>query len=95
VTLGPSRDHDCDGELYGVYVLPEAWGTGAGGELMETALAELGAAFREAILWVLEDNPRARRFYEKHGWQPDGATKRDEYLGVETHEVRYRINLVH
>jgi hypothetical protein len=24
------------------------------------------------VLWVLEDNPRARRFYERHGWTPTG-----------------------
>jgi hypothetical protein len=24
------------------------------------------------VLWVLRDNPRARRFYEKVGWQVTG-----------------------
>jgi len=92
-TVGPSRDLDCDGELYGIYAAPEAWGGGAGGAVMERALEELRARFQEAILWVLSDNPRARRFYEKHGWTLDGATKRGHHLGVDTDEVRYRIRL--
>jgi RimJ/RimL family protein N-acetyltransferase len=91
VAVGPSRDEDCDGELWGIYVVPEAWGTGAGAELMRAGLDYLGARFGEAILWVLDDNPRARRFYEKHGWAPDGATKRGTHLGVDVDEVRYRI----
>ena len=93
LAVGPSRDPDCDGELYGIYVAPEVWGKGAGPALMEAGLDHLRSKFSEAILWVLEDNPRARRFYEKHGWALDGTTKRGEHLGVETAEVRYRIRL--
>jgi ribosomal protein S18 acetylase RimI-like enzyme len=94
VTVGPSRDPDCDGELYGIYVAPEAWGSGAGAALMVAGLGELHAHYAAAVLWVLDDNPRARRFYEKHGWSPDGATKTGRHLGVDTAEVRYRISLV-
>jgi RimJ/RimL family protein N-acetyltransferase len=44
-------------------------------------------------LWVLEDNPRARRFYEAAGWSTDGRTKEDEFLDTRVREVRYRIAL--
>ena len=37
----------------------------------EAAMAELG--FGSAMLWVLEDNARARAFYEAAGWRPDGG----------------------
>jgi GNAT superfamily N-acetyltransferase len=30
-------------------------------------------------LWVLEANVRARRFYERHGWRPDGRSQRCEF----------------
>lgn len=30
--------------------------------------------FTDAVVWVLRDNPRARRFYERNGWSPTGAT---------------------
>jgi RimJ/RimL family protein N-acetyltransferase len=51
------------------------------------------AGYRAAILWVLEDNPRARRFYEREGWELDGAAKEDDFLGVRVAEVRYRLTL--
>jgi RimJ/RimL family protein N-acetyltransferase len=47
----------------------------------------------DAVLWVLDDNPRARRFYEREGWTLDGERKEDEYLGLRVAEVRYRIGL--
>jgi len=50
------------------------------------------AGFDEAVLWVLETNVRARRFYEIAGWKPDGQTKADERGTVTLHEVRYRFS---
>jgi RimJ/RimL family protein N-acetyltransferase len=94
-SVGPSRDDDADGELWGIYVLSDAWGSGAATALMSAgveALRESGC--RAVILWVLEDNPRARRFYEREGWVPDGERKQDEFLGVAVTEVRYRRSLV-
>jgi RimJ/RimL family protein N-acetyltransferase len=41
------------------------------------------------VLWVLRDNTRARRFYERAGFAPDGATDVLDRLGGVT-EVRYR-----
>ena len=89
--VGAGRDDDADGELHAIYVEPEAWGSGAGPALMQAGVEELRAAgFADAILWVLEDNPRARRFYEREGWHLDGARREGEHLGVRTAEVRYR-----
>ena len=91
VSVGASRDADADGELHAIYALPQAWGTGAGPALMAAGIEALRVAgHREAILYVLEDNPRARRFYEREGWSTDGTTKTDEFLGVPVREVRYR-----
>jgi ribosomal protein S18 acetylase RimI-like enzyme len=89
-STGPSRDEPGIGELYAIYVHPEAWGTGAGRALIEQAETRLGAEYVEATLWVLEDNPRARRFYERAGWQADGARKVEVRFGVRAAEVRYR-----
>jgi ribosomal protein S18 acetylase RimI-like enzyme len=94
VSVGPSRDEDAEGELYAIYALPEVWGTGAGPALMHVGVEAMRAAgYRDAILYVLDDNPRARRFYEREGWALDGGTKREELLGVEIAEVRYRRGL--
>jgi ribosomal protein S18 acetylase RimI-like enzyme len=94
--LGAAREEDVArlGELYAIYVLPEASGRGVGQALMAETLARLRVeGFAEAILWVLEDNPRTRRFYEHSGWHADGAAKDDELLGTPVREVRYRIAL--
>jgi ribosomal protein S18 acetylase RimI-like enzyme len=94
VSTGDSRDADAEAELYAIYVLPGAWGSGAGAALMCAGLAAMRArASGDAVLWVLEDNPRARRFYEREGWALDGERKEDEYLGIRVAEVRYRIAL--
>jgi GNAT superfamily N-acetyltransferase len=66
-------------ELYALYVQAEYWSRGIGGSLLETA----GGV---SELWVLSANVRARRFYERRGWQEDG-TSRQAY-GVT--ELRYR-----
>ena len=93
-SVGPSRDPDADAELYAIYALPEAWGTGAGTALMRAGLDLMReAGYAEAILWVLEDNPRARRFYEREGWRFDEAFKDDDVLGRRVTEVRYRLRL--
>jgi GNAT superfamily N-acetyltransferase len=91
VWIGDSRDDDAGGELFAIYVLPEAWGSGAGPGLMAVGADALRERYESSILWVLEDNPRARRFYEREGWTPDGARKEDELLGVTVAEVRYRL----
>jgi GNAT superfamily N-acetyltransferase len=92
--IGDSRDVAAadEGELFAIYVLPEAWGSGAGAALMGAALPALRERYPTSILWVLEDNPRARRFYEREGWSLDGGRKEDTFLGVEVTEVRYRIS---
>jgi len=94
VSTGDSRDDDAVAELYAIYVLPSAWGTGAGTALMRAGLGAMRARFSgDAVLWVLEDNPRARRFYEREGWILDGMRKEEEWLGVTIPEVRYRTTL--
>ncbi len=54
-------------------------------------MRELG--YTDVILWVLEDNPRARRFYEAAGWTLDGTRRPIEIFGIEVPEVRYQKKL--
>jgi GNAT superfamily N-acetyltransferase len=87
--VGPSRDEQDVGELYAIYVEPDAWSTGAGRALIVEAEAELARSYPVATLWVLTANPRARRFYELAGWHPDGSVKAEDIFGVAAEEVRY------
>jgi ribosomal protein S18 acetylase RimI-like enzyme len=89
-SVGPSRDEHGLGELYAIYVEPESWSSGAGRALLEHAEALLSCEYGEATLWVLDDNPRARSFYELRGWAADGARKAEERWCVRAPEVRYR-----
>lgn len=49
--------------------------------------------FLQAILWVLEDNPRTCLFYMQAGWRFDGGVREAEILATPVREVRYRIAL--
>jgi len=87
--VGPS---ETDGavELYAIHVDPALVGAGVGRELMVNALkqlAELGGD--RAVLWVLEANDRARTFYERGGWAPDGATRVEAVGGEPVPQLRY------
>jgi ribosomal protein S18 acetylase RimI-like enzyme len=72
----PSREL-ADGEIIGLYVHPDHWGQGAGSKLLAEALVQLEQRrFSRVIVWTMRDNARARRFYQKHGFTPDGQTRR-------------------
>jgi GNAT superfamily N-acetyltransferase len=80
-------------ELYALYVHPAWWSTGTGRALMDRVLAKVsGAGYQSITLWVLEDNARARRFYERAGFAPDDARHVLDDLGGVT-EIRYRREL--
>jgi ribosomal protein S18 acetylase RimI-like enzyme len=84
-------DDRAERELFAIYVLPEAWGTPAASGLLHAAVEAMrGRGSPGAFLWVLDDNPRARRCYEREGWRADG-TAESEYLGLTVPLVRYRI----
>lgn len=59
-------------EITMLYVVPRCWGTTAARELLATGtcwMAQQG--WPAARLRVVEAQSRARRFYEREGWQPD------------------------
>ena len=97
LSSGPPRDDDVTppaAEVYALYVVPQAWRTGAGRALMETAGShwqKRGVA--TLVLWVLEANARGRTFYGAMGWSPDGGRQPVELGGSTTIELRYRISL--
>lgn len=69
---GPARGDNppAEVELYMVYVLAEAHGSGVGQQLVSAAI---GVA--PAFVWVLESNARAIAFYRKLGFTPDGTAE--------------------
>lgn len=98
VDVGPTRDEHLDpsrvGELYAIYLHPDHWDKGYGRRLVEEAeeaMKRLG--FGSAMLWVLEDNARAREFYEAAGWRHDGGRQLERIIDTELYEVRYAKDL--
>lgn len=93
--IGPASDTEAaEGELYAINVRPEYWGQGVGDALLHhvhNALAGLG--HQTAMLWVLPGNQRARRFYERRGWQADGTERTAAVFEVTVPEVRYHRRL--
>jgi RimJ/RimL family protein N-acetyltransferase len=64
------------GEVMAIYVVPEHWSTGAGLVLLRTGVDHLFEhGLTEIRLWVIADNPRARRFYERFGFLLDGTSR--------------------
>ncbi len=93
---GPEHDGGTAGvgELYAINVDPQVWGHGLGRALLRDVTAELaGLGHREAVLWVVPQNDRARRFYESEAWRDDDVRRDDEVFGVVVPEMRYRRSL--
>lgn len=85
--LAPSRDEDLDPaawrELMTIYLVADAWGTGAAHALCAECLDDTEQHF----LWVLSDNHRAQAFYRKLGFVPDG---KDQPITIGDRTVRER-----
>ena len=91
-STGPARDKvpGVTGELWALNLHPVAIGSGLAMPLHRAALDSLASAGHASVyLWVVRDNPRARRFYQREGWTADGSTQVSEYGGAPLHEVRY------
>jgi GNAT superfamily N-acetyltransferase len=92
--VGPSETPGC-AELYAIHVEPELVGTGVGRQLMANALVQLAEIGGDrAVLWVLTANERARRFYERGGWLPDGGTRVEAVNGEPVPQLRLTRPLV-
>jgi len=91
-SLGASRDEDAargELELYAIYVDPIAWGHGVARDLIRTLLDDV-PPHTVVSLWVLADNDRAKHFYRRHGFWPDGVERREPIAGTDVTEVRFR-----
>jgi GNAT superfamily N-acetyltransferase len=96
MVAGGTCDDDLDssyGEIRSIYLMEGVWGNGYGTAFLGWGierLAEFG--YRNAALWVLEDNKRARSFYERFGFRKDGTVKTIA-RGIELVQSRYVISL--
>ena len=96
--VGPSPEIAAEpgtGHVHSLHVDPTLHGKGIGRRLLDESMRRFAAAGdTTATLWVVTDNQRARRFYERLGWSSDGVVERQP-LALEGDEptaevVRYR-----
>lgn len=75
-----TREKDMPGyaELICIHSLQDKWRNGYGSRMMNKILQDIaGAGYSKVMLWVFEDNTRARHFYEAHGFTTKGRRKPD------------------
>jgi GNAT superfamily N-acetyltransferase len=93
---GPSRDAGAGtstGEVGALYVREERCRMGVGSALLSACVRDLhGRGFHPLTAWVFEKNARALRFYEKHGWTKDGASRVETFAGRPVREVRVHLS---
>ena len=73
-----TRDNDMPdyAELICIHSLQNHWRKGYGSKMMGVVLHDIAmAGYSKFMLWVFEDNVRARRFYEKLGFTESGKVK--------------------
>lgn len=80
---GERLDHK--GLIWGMYVRPEARGTGAADAIMRALIAHARQHVRQLQLTVMANNARARAFYERHGFvhyatEPEAVRRGDAYF---------------
>lgn len=94
IGVSPGESSRDVGELMALYVDPASWRTGVGRSLIACARAGLRRrGFDNALLWVLEGNERAQRFYERDGWLRRDDRRRQRIWGIEVDEIAFRRRL--
>ncbi|OBI10364.1 GNAT family acetyltransferase [Mycobacterium scrofulaceum] len=89
--FGPDQANPEQVELDSLYIVAESQGRGVGARLLATALRESPSG--DVVLWCAEHNLRARTFYERNGFRPDGRTLDWEPLaGVKVAHLGYRLS---
>lgn len=87
VSYGRNETEPGTGQICSCYIHPDHWGTGVADVLLNAALDALPQT--QIHLWVHPDNPRARRFYHRHGFRPDDAHPPD---ATGAPEIRYALH---
>lgn len=78
------------GEIYSIYFHPDFWGTPATQKGLEFCIERLKSlGYKHITIWVLKNNKRARRFYEKNGFVIDDGFEEKIQLGNTLTEIRY------
>ncbi len=79
------NDNDINGELYAIYILKEFQGKGTGKLLYRCAMQKLKeSSLFPVIIWVLDENSQARKFYESMG----AAKVKERFIHIGNQEIK-------
>lgn len=85
-----NEDFTDSAEIEQFYLAPASIGKGLGSMLMKFILNELAEkGFKYAVLFVMEGNQRAIRFYERNGFKSDGFFVVSNNLSRKNRGIRY------
>lgn len=98
VNFGPARDGHSQsirtGEVFSIYRDISHQGRGVGSALWQGAIDTLRAqGYTEIVVWALDTNTVARRFYQRCGCVVDGKPRPITIGGKELREVSYLLKL--
>jgi ribosomal protein S18 acetylase RimI-like enzyme len=97
INIDKSKDEDSDsstGEITNIYVDKNYSGKGGGKLLLSKGLEQCSlAGWDKVTLWVLENNTKARGFFENFGFRWDLSQRVDYIADLPIFEVRYIFDL--
>lgn len=96
ISYGKSRDTLLQdwAEIVSIYVIPNYFNKGFGKELLKTALTDIkNMGYKNAYLWVLNENIKAQNFYKNKGFSATDNKVACEISGKELIDFRYTIEL--
>ncbi|MBQ6142897.1 MAG: GNAT family N-acetyltransferase [Clostridia bacterium] len=89
-----SKEFKNFGEIVSIYLLPEYVGKSYGKKLFKATLNELTElGYKDVFLWVLEENVRARRFYESQKFKLSDKFNYINIGGKNLKEVAYTFRI--
>lgn len=82
------------GLMWGMYVTEAARGTGLAAAMVEAVVDHAKDKVEQILLSVIEDNERARKFYEKMGFEPYGVERRALKIGERYYNEEFRVRFL-
>ena len=82
------------GIMWGMYVKPEARGTGLAEAMVEAVADFAKGKVEQILLSVITDNERAMRFYQKMGFEPYGRERRALKIDGHYYDEEFRVRFL-
>lgn len=91
--LAPGRDPDGVPEIGALYVEPDRWGSGVGRELLDAVRREVEPESDALVVWVMAANAPGLAFYERLGFERDGAEKQEPVASLAHDDCPVQVRL--